>query len=157
MKSNNFLKNAVCFLIILSAAVFSGFSAFAVDESLPAYDESVYSDPIQTQPPQQTETQPYVPETEPVQQETTEYEEPTQTEPVQEETEATAQAQYIQPEQQGTTYFQAPTVAKTVSKKKYSTNYTAGIISWACVGIGVVVAAAVLLSTKINGRKAMGR
>ena len=163
MKSVSFLKKAVCFSIIIIAVFFSGFSVFAVNETdndftsvEPVETEPVYTEPVVTEATYQEETTEYVPETEPYQEETTEY--VPNTEPVEPETEAPTQAQYVEPEQVGTTSFiQTPTVSKTVSKKQYSTNYTAGIISWACVGVGVIVAAAVLISTKVSGRKAVGR
>ena len=164
MKSVSFLKKAVCFSIFIIAVFFSGFSVFAVNETdndftmaEPVETEPVYTEPVVTDAPYQEETTEYVPETEPLPQETTEYV-PTETEPYEPETEAPTQAQYVEPQQQSTTsYIQTPTVSKTVSKKQYSTNYTAGIISWACVGVGIIVAAAVLISTKVSGRKALGR
>lgn len=164
MKSVNFLKKAVCFSILIIVVFFSGFSVFAVNETdndftmaEPVETQPEYTEPVVTDAPYQEETTEYVPETEPLPQETTEYV-PTETEPYEPETEAPTQAQYVEPQQQSTTsYIQTPTVSKTVSKKQYSTNYTAGIISWACVGVGVIVAAAVLISTKVSGRKAVGR
>ena len=164
MKSVNFLKKAVCFSILIIVVFFSGFSVFAVNETdndftmaEPVETEPVYTEPVVTDAPYQEETTEYVPETEPLPQETTEYV-PAETEPYEPETEAPTQAQYVEPQQQSTTsYIQTPTVSKTVSKKQYSTNYTAGIISWACVGVGVIIAAAVLISTKVSGRKAVGR
>lgn len=162
MKSVSFLKKAVCFSIIIIAVFFSGFSVFAVNETdndftsvEPVETEPVYTEPVVTEATYQEETTEYVPETEPYQEETTEY--VPNTEPVEPETEAPTQAQYVEPQQSTTSYIQTPTVSKTVSKKQYSTNYTAGIISWACVGVGVIVAAAVLISTKVSGRKAVGR
>lgn len=163
MKSVNFLKKAVCFSILLVAVFFSGFSALAVNETDNDYTTAAsfetqpeYTEPDVTESPYQEETTEYVPETEPLPQETTEYV-PTETEPYEPETEAPTQAQYVEPQQSTTSYIQTPTVSKTVSKKQYSTNYTAGIISWACVGVGIIVAAAVLISTKVSGRKAVGR
>lgn len=163
MKSVNFLKKAVCFSILLVAVFFSGFSALAVNETdndfttaAPVETQPEYTEPDVTDAPYKEETTEYVPETEPLPQETTEYV-PTETEPYEPETEAPTQAQYVESQQSTTSYIQTPTVSKTVSKKQYSTNYTAGIISWACVGVGIIVAAAVLISTKVSGRKAVGR
>lgn len=163
MKSVNFLKKAVCFSILLIVVFFSGFSALAVNETdndyttaAPFETQPEYTEPDVTESPYQEETTEYVPETEPLTQETTEYV-PTETEPYEPETEAPTQAQYVESQQSTTSYIQTPTVSKTVSKKQYSTNYTAGIISWACVGVGIIVAAAVLISTKVSGRKAVGR
>ena len=168
MKSVSFLKKAVCFSILITAVLFSGLSAFAVDYDgdgidddistvEPVETEPVYTEPVYTEPSYIEETTEYVPETEPYQEETTEYVAPEETEPYEPETEAPTQAQYVEPQQSTTSYIQTPTVSKTVSKKQYSTNYTAGIISWACVGVGIIVAAAVLISTKVSGRKAVGR
>ena len=163
MKSVNFLKKAVCFSILIIVVFFSGLSVFAVNETdndfttvEPFETQPEYTEPVVTDAPYQEETTEYVPETEPLPQETTEYV-PTETEPYEPETEAPTQAQYVEPQQSTTSYIQTPTVSKTVSKKQYSTNYTAGIISWACVGVGIIVAAAVLISTKVSGRKALGR
>lgn len=163
MKSVNFLKKAVCFSILLIVVFFSGFSALAVNETdndyttaAPFETQPEYTEPDVTESSYQEETTEYVPETEPLPQETTEYV-PTETEPYEPETEAPTQAQYVEIQQSTTSYIQTPTVSKTVSKKQYSTNYTAGIISWACVGVGIIVAAAVLISTKVSGRKAVGR
>lgn len=163
MKSVNFLKKAVCFSILLIVVFFSGFSALAVNETdndyttaAPFETQPEYTEPDVTESSYQEETTEYIPETEPLPQETTEYV-PTETEPYEPETEAPTQAQYVEPQQSTTSYIQTPTVSKTVSKKQYSTNYTAGIISWACVGVGIIVAAAVLISTKVSGRKAVGR
>lgn len=172
MKSNSYLKKAVCLSILIIAVFFSGFSVFAVDYDgdgidddistvepvEPVETEPVYTEPVATEPTYAEETTEYVPETEPpYAEETTEYVSP-ETEPFEPETEVPTQAQYVEPEQEDTTsYIQAPTVSKTVSKKQYSTNYTAGIISWVCVGVGVIVAAVVLISTKVSGRKALRR
>ena len=46
---------------------------------------------------------------------------------------------------------------KSVSKKTYSTDYTAGIVSWICVGVGVIVIIVMLVSTKISGSRAARR
>lgn len=163
MKSVNFLKKAVCFSILIIVVFFSGFSALAVNETdndyttaAPFETQPEYTEPDVTESSYQEETTEYIPETEPLPQETTEYV-PTETEPYEPETEAPTQAQYVEPQQSTTSYIQTPTVSKTVSKKQYSTNYTAGIISWACVGVGIIVAAAALISTKVSGRKAVGR
>ena len=106
----------------------------------------IYTEPVYTEAP----TTEYVaPETE---EPTTEYVQPETTEaPVQEETQY--QNQYVETQATDSTEFQAPTIAKTVSEKKYSTSYTAGIVSWICVGLGVVVIAVVMISTKVGARK----
>ncbi len=44
-------------------------------------------------------------------------------------------------------------IDKSISTKTYSTDYTAGIVSWICVGVGLIVILVMLVSTKISGRK----
>lgn len=140
-------------------------AASAVEE----YSEPVYEEPeIVTEAPEDTEY--FEPETE------AEYTEPEteyiapETEQAQPETqqEEYTEQEYVEPETQATqneyiamvesaeepTNFIAPQMDKSVSKKTYSTDYTAGIISWICVGVGVIVVIAVLISTKVSGRKA---
>ena len=106
-------------------------------ETEPQYTEPIYTEPVYTEAP------------------TTEYVEPETEEPateyVQPETED--QNQYVETQATDSTEFQAPTIAKTVSEKKYSTSYTAGIVSWICVGLGVVAIAVVMISTKVGARK----
>ena len=102
-------------------------------ETEPQYTEPIYTEPVYTEAP------------------TTEYVEPETEAPKQEETQY--QNQYVETKATDSTEFQAPTIAKTVSEKKYSTSYTAGIVSWICVGLGVVVIAVVMISTKVGARK----
>ena len=52
------------------------------------------------------------------------------------------------------TGFIAPQIDKSVSNKTYSTDYTAGIVSWICVGVGLIVIIIMLVSTKIMGARA---
>lgn len=119
---------------------------YVPDETEPQYTEPIYTEPVYTEAP----TTEYVPpETEAP---ATEYVQPETTEaPKQEETQY--QNQYVETQATDSTEFQAPTIAKTVSEKKYSTSYTAGIVSWICVGLGVVVIAVVMISTKVGARK----
>lgn len=119
---------------------------YVPDETEPQYTEPIYTEPVYTEAP----TTEYVEhETE---EPTTEYVQPETTEaPVQEETQY--QNQYVETQATDSTEFQAPTIAKTVSEKKYSTSYTAGIVSWICVGLGIVVIAVVMISTKVGARK----
>lgn len=102
-------------------------------ETEPQYTEPIYTEPVYTEAP------------------TTEYAEPETEVPKQEETQY--QNQYVETQATDSTEFQAPTIAKTVSEKKYSTSYTAGIVSWICVGLGVVAIAVVMISTKVGARK----
>lgn len=150
-------------------AVFSATTAFAVDLDGDGYDdetgeyigvvtEAPYEDPVVTDPvytdPIQTEAPTaYVPETEAPTEEATVYEE-SETEPQEIATEALTQAQIAGEQKEEETVFTAPTVAKTISQKKYTTNYTAGLISWICVIVGVIVAAVVIISTKVSSGKA---
>lgn len=147
-------------LAVLALSVCS-ITAFAVGEDDPQTPDP-QSDPVVTEyVPVETEPQ----YTEPVYTEapTTEYVEPKTEEPtteyVQPETEAQKQEetqyqnQYVETQATDSTEFQAPTIAKTVSEKKYSTSYTAGIVSWICVGLGVVAIAVVMISTKVGARK----
>ncbi|MED9969172.1 MAG: hypothetical protein UFA98_04055 [Ruminococcus sp.] len=164
------MKKISCFLfaVLLGAVIMSlsAGTAFAESEIMeepeivepqtnpeytePVYTEPEYTEPVYTEP--QTETEPE-PQTEP-------------------EIQTEAPTEYVAPEteynggglienftysQQPTEFFEPPTLPKTISKKTYSTNYTAGIVSWICVGIGVIVVAAVLISTKVSGRGRTGR
>ena len=106
---------------------------YVPDETEPQYTEPIYTEPVYTEAP------------------TTEYVQPETEAPKQEETQY--QNQYVETQAPDSTEFQAPTIAKTVSEKKYSTSYTAGIVSWICVGLGVVVIAVVMISTKVGARK----
>ena len=116
-----------------------------VTEYVPVETEPQYTEPIYTEAP----TTEYVePETE---EPATEYVQPETEAQKQEETQY--QNQYVETQATDSTEFQAPTIAKTVSEKKYSTSYTAGIVSWICVGLGVVAIAVVMISTKVGARK----
>ena len=118
---------------------------YVPDETEPQYTEPVYTEPVYTEAP----TTEYVePKTE---EPTTEYVQPETEAQKQEETQY--QNQYVETQATDSTEFQAPTIAKTVSEKKYSTSYTAGIVSWICVGLGVVAIAVVMISTKVGARK----
>lgn len=167
MKSENLLSKAIILLLVMITALFSTVTVFAEDldgdgiddtpvETVePVYTEPEYTEPVYTEPvteyiePTTEYTEPET--TEPIVEETTEYVEPETEEQVQQQTEY---IEYDEPQQIEETEFVAPTVAKTVSDKKYETNYTAGIISWICVGVGVLVVCIVLVSNKASGRKA---
>ena len=121
----------------------------------PVYTEPVYTEPVYTDEPVYTEEPIYT-------EEPPEYTEPV-TEPQPEETQApTEYAAPIENDNNNsgniapTEFFEPPTLPKTVSQKTYSTNYTAGIVSWICVGVGIIVMAVVLISNKISGRRRMG-
>lgn len=164
MKNEVIFKRLISIVIVAVITFFCGITVVAVDldgdgidDDEPVYTEApteyVEPEPVQTEAPTeyiepvQTEAQTEYVEPEPVQTEAqTEYVEPVQTE---------AQTEYVAPAPvvQETTEFQAPTVAKTISDKQYSTNYTAGIISWICVAVGIIVVAVVLISTKASGKR----
>ena len=166
MKSEKMITKALSIVLVMIMAIFSTATVLAedldgdgIDDEVietvePVYTEPEYTEPIYTEPETEyiEETTEYIEETtEPYIEETTEYVEPETEEQVQQQTE------YISNQEQqqlATTEFVAPTVAKTVSQKKYETNYTAGIISWICVGVGILVVVAVLISTKVSGGKA---
>lgn len=46
---------------------------------------------------------------------------------------------------------------KSVSNKAYTTDNMAGIVSWICVGVGLIVVAVMLITTKITGRRSSQR
>lgn len=170
MKSEKQLSKAISLLLVMIIALFSTATVFAedldgdgIDDEIvetvePIYTEPEYTEPVYTEPLTEyiEPTTEYIEETtEPYVEETTEY---IETEP--ETQEQPQQTEYIaneEPQQVVTTEFVAPTVAKTVSDKKYETNYTAGIISWICVGVGILVVSAVLVSTKVSGGKAKNK
>lgn len=63
---------------------------------------------------------------------------------------------YADPAQQPTD-LNAIKIDKSISNKTYNTDNTAGIVSWVCVGVGLLVILVMLLSTKLSGNKAAGR
>ena len=171
MKSENLIKKVISLSVVIIISLFCTTTVFAADLDGDGYDdetgdyidaateapyeEPVYTDPVYTDPI--IETTEYVePATEQPTQAETQYEEP-ETEAPQVQTEQPTQAQYVDEPEEETTEFVAPTVAKTVSEKKYETNYTAGMISWICVGVGVLVVVFVVASTKVSAGKANRR
>ena len=163
MKSKKLSLKAAALLFGLLLAVFGAtgaFTAFA-EEGAESEEQSSYFEEVSDTVPEELPTEPqteYIepeteqPETEPVQTEPPDQTEPVETEPVQTEA-ATEYGGYVEPEPEPT-YFEPPTVPKTVSEKTYSTNYLAGIVSWCCVGVGLTVVLAALISTKASGRRA---
>lgn len=166
MKKEIMFKRILSLIVVAVITFFCSITVFAVDldgdgidDDEPVYTEApteyVEPEPIYTEAPTE-----YV-EPEPVYTEPpTEYVEPVYTEELTEyvepePVETEPQTEYVAPAPvvQETTEFQAPTLAKTVSDKQYSTSYTAGIVSWICVAVGVIVVAAVLISTKVGGKK----
>ncbi|MEE0958252.1 MAG: hypothetical protein UH734_09285 [Ruminococcus sp.] len=154
MKQQNVKKwiTAVLITVVLSLCAVSAVSAeeYSFEPETPQTDSVPQNDDI--------------PETEPVYTEPVYTEEPVYTDPVvtEPETEYVAPVtEYVPPQTEyvnnvettPTEFFEPPTLPKTISKKTYSTNYSAGIVSWVCVGIGVVVVIVVLVSTKLSGRR----
>lgn len=136
------------------------------DESQNPDDDPGYEDPYDPDEPDEPEyseepeteyiapvTEYIEPDTEYVAPDTEEYHPETYYEEPQQEQLATEYIALIDSAEP--TGFIAPAMDKSVSNKTYSTDYTAGIVSWICVGVGVVVVTAVLVSTKASGRKAM--
>lgn len=167
MKSENMIKRVLCFALVIIIALFCGMTAFAVDLDGDGIEDDVteYVEPATEYVAPETEYQEPVTDAPIVTDPPTEYVEPA-TEYVAPETEyqvPETQAQTYAPAyvdtapQSNTTGVELPTLSKTVSTKTYSTNYTAGIVSWVCVIIGVIVVAVVLISTKISGKKGSGR
>ena len=152
MKNKVIFKRFFSFFTVAVIVFFSCTAVFAVDldgDGIDDEEPSYTAAPTEFVEPVQTEATTEFVEPEPVQtEESTEFvdNQPEQTE---EQTQNAAPAPVVQE----TTEFQAPTLAKTISDKQYSTNYTAGIISWICVAVGIIVVAAVLISTKAGGKK----
>lgn len=176
MKLKNIGKNLICILLALTVIITCAVTAFAVDldgdgidDEAPATQQPTQAvttqEPIYTNPPTQAPTEYVEPTTvysppttqyQPIETTTEPYEPETYYQPETQATQAQTQ-QYVQNQAEtepSTTEFVAPTLAKTVSDKEYSTNYTAGIVSWICVAVGVLVIAVVMISTKAGGKKA---
>lgn len=169
MTDKKYIQKAICLLTAIFIAVFCTVTVFAVDEDMSsdsitliddehAQAPSDYAEPVTEPEPIYEEPEYTEPATEPpteyVPTEATDYAEPQTeqitTEAVQNITDYNAQNATTSVAK---TEFVAPTVAKTVSSKSYTTNYTAGIVSWICVGVGIIVVAAVLISNKVSGNK----
>ena len=168
MKYNKLISGALAVVFGVILLIFGTVGVFADNDDNPSVldepTETEYIEP-ETEPFQpeteapQPETEPFQPDTEAPQPET-EAPQP-ETEPA--ETEAPTEERptdnfinnIIDPDPD-TTYFNPPTVPKTVSQKTYSTNYVFGITSWICVGVGIIVILAVAISTKVGGRSGQG-
>ena len=148
--------SCVCLLAFGSvSAVWAGAeveTTVAGTEEIAAETEPTIVTEPESDPEPVTETDPYTePYTEP---ETTV---PETTQPQTETAETTeARTEYIADvteQTTDTTEFVAPTLPKTVSTKNYTTNYAAGIISWLCVLVGIIVIISVAVSTKLSGSR----
>ena len=120
--------------------------------TVPVTEEPIWTDPP-TEPPTDPPT---VPPTEPVTEATTQAPTQATTAPAtaQETTEAHTESGGVIHDNTDTTEFVPPTIPKTVSEKSYTTNAAAGIISWICVIVGLIVIFAVAVSTKLSGYRA---
>ena len=168
-----FRKTVKILFPLLLASVFSLFGMLGVyAEDMPSEGEGAQSSAVSEETEYvEPETEYVPPQTEYVAPET-EYI-PPETEYVAPETEA-PQIQTQAPEQPATRSAQdeyialiddaqeptnniAPQMDKSVSNKAYTTDYTAGIVSWSCVGVGVIVVIVMLVSTKITGKRTTQR
>lgn len=103
--------------------------------------ETVYTEPEPTEPPVTEAPETETPETEPERR----YE-PEETESPRDE--------YVQLlDDQAPTGANAAKMDKSVSNKTYATDNTAGIVSWICVGVGLIVVIVMLVTTKITGKR----
>jgi len=146
---------SICIAALLTAAV----SLSAGAASIPEYPE--YPDYPEPTSQSQWDTDPTQPEpftlpvdTEPV----TEAPEPVWTvapEEYREEETESPREEYAQllDEAEEPTGLNSVKMDKSVSNKTYSTDNIAGIVSWICVAVGLVVMAVMLLSTKLSGRR----
>lgn len=171
MKSDFLTKRVLPIALVILALSVCSLTAFAVGEEGESQPEpepivteavtdappepvtDVPTEPVYTDPPVVTEepqTEYIPPETEA--EPTTEYAAPVTDEPYYNEP-TDAPVQNVETLPQSGTEFQAPTIQKTISAKKYSTNYTAGIVSWICVGLGIIAIAVVMISTKVGARR----
>lgn len=162
--------------VLLAAALLSSFGAFGAaaagesegnpvmdfiselfddGETVPTEPETFPTEPLPTEQP---EPETVVTEPEPTEPPATEAPtKPPETEPerpdTQEETES-PRDEYIQLlDDQAPTGANAAKMDKSVSNKSYTTDNTAGIVSWICVGVGLVVIIVMLVTTKITGRR----
>lgn len=174
MKSEKLFKILLCVFVAISALFSFSISAFAENDIISDGNSDTYEETQEV-----IETEPITePLTEPPTEETTVYTEPA-TEPAPEETEPTTEevtdtvpdetepvteeVQATETSEEENNYWYGgveetsvnPTQLSTsmVSMKPYETNYAAGVVSWVCVIIGVIVIVTVLISTKHSGKK----
>ena len=127
-------------------------------ETAPVYTEPEPEPPTENTTPSFTDPEPTRPtETVPVPTETV----PPETEAPyypEEETESPRDeyAQLLE-EAEEPTGMNSVKMDKSVSNKAYTTDNMAGIVSWICVGVGLIVVAVMLITTKITGRRSSQR
>ena len=162
MKKYRISKSALCMLFAVVFMLVAAVTAYAVDIDGDGIDDGdiaeteVYTEPQYTE--EYTEAETY-PETEPYTEPLTEYyteevteeytEPPVTEEPTEVYAEETTEYDFNNNVVNETV---SPTQLSTskVSTKRYETNYAAGVVSWACVIVGIIVIVFVLLSTKIS-------
>ena len=172
MKLKNIAKNTALFVMVFAVILLSVFCASAEPEETLAPEVAVTEEVTVAEteaPATEAET---VPETEPPVEETEPEPEP-ETEP---ETEAETEAKPEEPEEDETeatkvTYASTQAVthnlpdatvetiptAVAVDKDKTAGDLTYGYVSWACVIIGVLVVAIVLISNKTQYKRGNGK
>lgn len=181
MFDTRIFKTGVAVFVTVFIALFSFITAYAEPDLDDTQPDSTYTDI--TDPPSEEETEPQTDseqETEPVTDEEAQTTTQEQTEPETTEAETSGEEQnstqetqtqekteYIQSQTQEDTYDDMlPTVDKDSLQlptavgshiENPTLNATAGIVSWICTGIGVVVILAVLFSTKSSERKNGGK
>ena len=154
MKHRTLINHITALLFGLLILAVGAAGVFAETEEPVVTDPVVTEEPVYTIPVTEPTTEP---STAPVTEATSQV--PTTTVP-QETTQApeTTQAQTenggIIHDDPQTTEFIPPTIPKTVSEKSYTTNVAAGIISWICVLVGLIVIFAVAVSTKLSAYRA---
>ncbi len=112
------------------------------------YTMPTYTEPEPTSPP---ETVPAPTETVPPETEAPYYPEEEETESPRDE-----YAQLLE-EAEEPTGMNSVKMDKSVSNKGYTTDNMAGIVSWICVGVGLLVVAIMLITTKVSGRRSSQR
>lgn len=181
MFDTRIFKTGVAVFVTVFIALSSFITAYAEPDLDDTQPDSTYTDI--TDPPTEEKTEPQTDseqETEPVtdeeaqtttqeqtEPETTEAETSSEEQTTTQETQTQEKTEYIQSETQEDTYDDMlPTVDKDSLQlptavgshiENPTVNATAGIVSWICTGIGVVVILAVLFSTKSSERKNGGK
>ena len=119
--------------------------------TIPVTEPTIVTEqPIVTDPPTEPSTAPVTEATSQVRTTTV----PQETTQAPETTQAQTENDGIIHDDPQTTEFIPPTIPKTVSEKSYTTNVAAGIISWICVLVGLIVIFAVAVSTKLSAYRA---
>lgn len=186
MLNTRIFKTSVAVIVTVFVALFSFTAVYAEPDSDNTSPSGGYTEEI-TDPPTEEQTEPVTdsePETEPVtdeetqattqqqtqeqtQPETTEEQHSSEVQTTTQETQTQEKTEYVQSATEENTYDDMlPTVDKDSLQlptavgshiENPAVNATAGIVSWICTGLGVVVILAVLFSTKSSERKNGGK